>query len=231
MADHLHVLDQESLHFFAALEKLLACPTFLPKGEFLVWLGRSAILPTAADFPTGGTLGFTCTHAYPHSSKSSIDNLHHTLKGLDMVVYQALKRLAGFAQVATVLDDHSYQDWMNGYSYNKKSKSNDGVGNVHESDTLLGKVLHTPILWQDFNDEEQLDPESVTHHVRCDCDTKQCEEQVYSRQKVMWLNYSPGSKSFRELAVAFITVSFVKMKLSRRVRSVTDRFPVVWKLP
>ena len=35
MADHLDALDQESLHFFAALEKLLACPTFLPQGEFM----------------------------------------------------------------------------------------------------------------------------------------------------------------------------------------------------
>lgn len=34
MADHLEALDQKSLHFFAALDKLLACPTFLPQGEF-----------------------------------------------------------------------------------------------------------------------------------------------------------------------------------------------------
>jgi hypothetical protein len=33
MATHLGALDQSSLHFYAALEKLVKCPSFLPNGE------------------------------------------------------------------------------------------------------------------------------------------------------------------------------------------------------
>lgn len=33
MATDLLALDQSSLHFYAALEKLIQCPTFLPQGE------------------------------------------------------------------------------------------------------------------------------------------------------------------------------------------------------
>lgn len=33
MAEQLNVIDQEKLHFYAALKKLHECPAFLPKGE------------------------------------------------------------------------------------------------------------------------------------------------------------------------------------------------------
>jgi hypothetical protein len=33
MADSLNILEPESLHFFSALQKLLECPEFLPKGD------------------------------------------------------------------------------------------------------------------------------------------------------------------------------------------------------
>ena len=148
-----------------------------------------------------------------------------------MVVYQALKRLTGFAQVATVLDECGHPTWRDGYSNNEESESNDGVENVYTSDTLLGKVLHTPVMVPDGNEAEQLDTESVTRYVRRGHDNKRCKELLYFRHKVTWLNYSPGSKTFKELAVAFATVSFVIMKLSRRVRSVIDRFLLVRKSP
>ncbi|KAK4039660.1 hypothetical protein C8A01DRAFT_16385, partial [Parachaetomium inaequale] len=90
MADNLDVLEPESLHFFSALQALLQCPDFLPNG---------------------GLLGFTCTHAYPHTSNSAATTLHHTLKGLDMLVYQALKRLTGSVKVTHALDDQLFQDW------------------------------------------------------------------------------------------------------------------------
>ena len=34
MATQLQALDQEKLHFYAALKKLVECPTFLPNGEY-----------------------------------------------------------------------------------------------------------------------------------------------------------------------------------------------------
>ena len=35
MATQLQALDQDKLHFFAELKKLMECPTFLPSGEHL----------------------------------------------------------------------------------------------------------------------------------------------------------------------------------------------------
>lgn len=161
-----------------------------------------------------------------------------------MVVYQALKRLTGSAQVATVLDDDRYQTWKReyeyGYSHREKPEPNDKIGNVNESNIFLGKILDVPTLCQGYDDDELLDPEDITRCVRNDDgelpdpeDLTSCvsnytqeeqREQVYSRQKVTWLNYSPGSQTMKELAVAFITVSFI-MDLSRRVRSVADHLP------
>lgn len=38
MATQLQAIDQESLHFYAALKELIECPTFLPKGKSVVSL-------------------------------------------------------------------------------------------------------------------------------------------------------------------------------------------------
>ena len=38
MATHLNSLDIPSLHFYAALEELLNCPSFLPEGKSLLTL-------------------------------------------------------------------------------------------------------------------------------------------------------------------------------------------------
>jgi hypothetical protein len=40
MATHLDALEQSSLHFYAALEKLFACPLFLPRGKIPVAIVR-----------------------------------------------------------------------------------------------------------------------------------------------------------------------------------------------
>jgi len=148
-----------------------------------------------------------------------------------MVVYQALKRLTGFSQVATVLDDSKYHTWKRECRYSdEESESDDEAGNAYASRTTLGKFLVASTLWEDFDcyEGELPDPESVTH-VRHRSDSKRLREQTYSRQNVTWLNYSPHSKAFRELAFAFPTVSFVIMNLSRRVRFSINCFPVVRK--
>jgi len=148
-----------------------------------------------------------------------------------MVVYQALKRLTGFAQVATVLDDSEYQTLMRErrYDNDEESESDDEAGNAYASRTTLGKFLVATTLWEDCQDESLPDPESFTYYVRRGSDSKRLREQAYSRQKVTWLNYSPNSEAFKELALAFPTVSFVIMNLSRRVRFSINCFPVVRK--
>lgn len=41
----------------------------------------------------GGIIGFYCTHAYAHATKSAIKYLPWCLKGLDMTVYETFKAL------------------------------------------------------------------------------------------------------------------------------------------
>ncbi|KAL6912721.1 hypothetical protein FSHL1_010403 [Fusarium sambucinum] len=87
MATQLEVLDQESLDFYAGLVKLL---------NKMRSTGKQYIV------------GFTCTHRYPHASRSSYEQTQFMLKGMDMMVYQALRRNVGKVRVRAVLDDSQY---------------------------------------------------------------------------------------------------------------------------
>ncbi|KAH7166480.1 hypothetical protein EDB81DRAFT_285274 [Dactylonectria macrodidyma] len=183
MANSLGTLDQESFHFFGTLKSLLDCPTFLPRG---------------------GLLGFTCTHAYPHTSGSSMDNLHHMLKGLDMMVYQALRQLTGAAKITTVLDEQDYKDNISEgqYTYQVKAsldiESDDDEG-LHESHALIAKSLRPVVLSDDHDYEsETLNPAEIPVSHRN-------SDPMYPRRVVTWLNYAPNSRTYKELAVAFIT--------------------------
>ncbi|KAF5001951.1 hypothetical protein FGRMN_692 [Fusarium graminum] len=156
MSDHLQALDQESLPFFATLEKLLANEEFLQKG---------------------GLIGFNCTHAYPHTSRSSVDNLHHMLKGLDMVVYQALKRILGTAQVAAVVDDSQFR-----------------------------RDLEREISWADKPSKlEDLSPaeRDALKATIVDDEYGGGSTPVYPRRSITWLDASPGSRILTEFAVAY----------------------------
>ncbi|GKU05049.1 hypothetical protein FLAG1_07809 [Fusarium langsethiae] len=194
MADHMHLLDQESLHFYTALETLL---------EKMNCAGKETIV------------GFTCTHAYPHSSTSSIENLHHMLKGLDMVVYQALRRILGDASVATVLDDSKYveeqlqnKEWEREYQAGQKTQNPESTKPVEpfytfdksalENTVCMSEVpssalLHGPYDW----DCGLLDPTTIEGHCY--------STSSYNREKVNWLNHPPDAYTSKELAVVFAT--------------------------
>ncbi|KAF5672554.1 hypothetical protein FHETE_3688 [Fusarium heterosporum] len=182
MSDHLQALDQESLPFFAALEKLLANKEFLQKG---------------------GLIGFNCTHAYPHTSRSSVDNLHHMLKGLDMVVYQALKRILGTAQVAAVVDDSQFR-----CDLEQEISLADNPAKLEElspadRDALKGKPAISTTLkptftsWYDYNEVNYLDPATIVD------DEYGESTPVYPRRSITWLEASPGSRTLTEFAVAY----------------------------
>ncbi|RSM00093.1 hypothetical protein CEP52_009324 [Fusarium oligoseptatum] len=158
MSDNLKALDQESLHFYSALQKLFDCEHFLSDG---------------------GLVGFTCAHAYPHTSKSSMDDLHHMLKGIDMVVYQALKRLLGSACVTAVLDDAEYLQ-----NRAERGFSDDGEANYDCVSASLRPVL----TFQEYDENEEPDPSTA-----------------FPRRDVTWLNHAPNSRTATEFAVAFIT--------------------------
>lgn len=137
-------------------------------------------------------MGFTCVHAYPHTSNSSMDDLHHMLKGIDMVVYQALKRLLGSARVTAVLDDEEYrenkEEWMH--------YSDDEEGNYNCVSASLQPILTC----EGYNEDEAVDPGSIEANFG--------QGPAFPRRGVTWLNHTPNSRTASELAVAFITVGF-----------------------
>ncbi|KAK3328729.1 hypothetical protein B0H66DRAFT_532 [Apodospora peruviana] len=180
--DNLNILEPESLHFFGALQKLLACPSFLPNG---------------------GVVGFTCTHAYPHSAEaSSAESLENSLKGLDMVVYQALKRLTGSVRVTGIIDDR--KDY-----YYRNEEEDSRITPVPEDSYTIGKfavgtTVGGPVLIPGSGEDnfvEPTDPDLVWDFQK----QESKETPLYRRQNVAWLNHIPTKDTPKELALAFIT--------------------------
>ncbi|KAK5062691.1 hypothetical protein LTR84_004765 [Exophiala bonariae] len=195
MARQLNALDQSSFHFYVALEKLINCPSFLPKG---------------------GLIGFSCTHGYPHTSPSSIPHLDRRLKGVDMLVYQVFKRLTGSARVRAVLDASEYEEERRERLRDTMDceSSASGTGDELASETYLTDFLFAPRLNGMYEEEEMLDPTSITHFVSRN-NGPEGREPAFFSEKVIWLTGKP--QFFEELAVAFITVW--QMSLSSQLPS------------
>ncbi|CZR36058.1 uncharacterized protein FPRO_03682 [Fusarium proliferatum ET1] len=194
MSDNLRALDQESLHFFNALEKLLENKHLMKEG----------------------LVGFSCTHAYPHTSKSSISNLHHMLKGIDMVVYQALKRILGTAQVAALVDDEEFREdqqesipetiawkkehWLKDKPDQPEPQITEAEQDILDNKRAIGLTLRPAVyFWHDY--DNRLDPAEVNLQYG---DWEKDRSRFYPREDVTWLNGPPGEEVSKELAVAFI---------------------------
>lgn len=145
-------------------------------------------------FHLGGGIGFSCTHAYPHTSSTIGNNLKKRLKGLDMLVYQALKNLAKSVRVVAMLDDKEYQEKMRMYADEHDSQDDAQTGKVGGGKALLGKTPHSPFLWEDYEDNSMGGPVAYGH---------------YKRRKVTWLNCPSSPRPSAEFAVALLTVSFI----------------------
>ncbi|KAF4439201.1 hypothetical protein FACUT_4278 [Fusarium acutatum] len=195
MSGNLRALDQESLHFFNALEKLLENKHLMKEG----------------------LVGFSCTHAYPHTSKSSTNNLHHMLKGIDMVVYQALKRILGTAEVAALVDDEGYREdeqdciperieWRNEQrKYHPdlpEAKITQAEQDIMDNKLAIGSAPKPAVVFR-HNYEDRLDPAAVGSQSR-DRFSLETHGQWYPRRDITWLNGPPGEEVSKELAVAFI---------------------------
>ncbi|KAF5572387.1 hypothetical protein FPANT_13125 [Fusarium pseudoanthophilum] len=195
MSNNLRALDQESLHFFNALEKLLENKHLMKEG----------------------LVGFSCTHAYPHTSKSSTSNLHHTLKGIDMVVYQALKRILGTAEVAALVDDEEYrhdeqesiperiewkkENWQRYKPDQPEPQITEAEQDILDNKLAIGRPLRPAVyFWHDY--DNRLDPAEVNAQYGPDWQTDR--RKFYPREDVTWLNGPPGEDVSKELAVAFI---------------------------
>ena len=123
--------------------------------------------------------------------------MHKGLKGLDMVVYQALKSLVDSVEVAAVLDDKKYQSSLEDWG--------SGARKAGPSGELIGR-LATPVLTDDYREYEVLNPETLCRRVCDDDDNRWRHESAYKRRQVTWLNHAPPANSEKELAAAFIAV-------------------------
>ncbi|KAK2033580.1 hypothetical protein LX32DRAFT_500080, partial [Colletotrichum zoysiae] len=154
-------LQGMSLAFYAPLAKLLSCRNFLPRG---------------------GRVGFTCAHAYPHSSRAAAKGIHHGLKGIDMLLYQALKRILGAhaVRVKRALDV-TYDDEHNARYPKEKIR--------HRGKSFIA------------------DPGSPAQHGVVDYDHNEKDVRIigWRAMDVMWLNHKPGESDSQELAIAYIT--------------------------
>ncbi|KAK2052717.1 hypothetical protein LY76DRAFT_583010 [Colletotrichum caudatum] len=159
MADQSLGLEERSLAFYTPLAKLLSCRGFLPEG---------------------GRVGFTCAHAYPHSSRAAAKGIHHGLKGIDMLLYQALKRIVGAhaVRVQTALDvtDDDEQD----------------ARDPEEETKHRGKSFIA-------------DPGSPAQHGEMDYDSGDVRTIGRKAMDVTWLNHKPCRSDNRELAIAYMT--------------------------
>jgi hypothetical protein len=147
------------------------------------------------------------------------------LKGLDMVVYQALKRILGDAGVATVLDDYKYVDqqlrskeWERQYQEREKAKNPHSTEPIEPFYTFDKSDLEntvciaaTPLATISYGcydwDCGLLDPSTIElPNVYYGYNRV---TSPYSREKVNWLNHRPDAYTSKELAVVFATVSLL----------------------
>ncbi|OBS20501.1 hypothetical protein FPOA_06869 [Fusarium poae] len=193
MANELKGLDQELLDFYTGLVKLI---------EKMKSTGEQYIL------------GFSCTNQYPHTSRSSYEYIHHMLKGMDLLVYQALKRNLRGVRVGTVLDDSQYVESQRELKEMELERLEEIANNTQGR---WGRK------WPYDYDEEALDEDTV-------CMTKSlspawvedwyrddedgyCPDPVnnidggFSRAKVKWLNCAPEKRMCREFSVAVASVA------------------------
>ncbi|KAK4233095.1 hypothetical protein C8A03DRAFT_19759, partial [Achaetomium macrosporum] len=123
--------------------------------------------------------------------------LHHSLKGLDILVYQALKRIIDSIKVSYTLDDYKYQESLNP----KAGKAQP----PYATPTFIRTSIRGPIIKRHkAGDEPYPDPETLEY---CEYVGYRRTEgtKAYDHEYVTWLNHSPYKETPRELAVAAMT--------------------------
>lgn len=162
-------------------------------------------IPRQTDGDTGGMIAFTCTHSYPHTSNSATNNLPAGLKGLDMIMYQTLRKIFDHAVVTAVLDDGLREKrvrdrgcWMD--------ESDSGSADPSEMkyatrNAFISDRVRSPIAWEGFDDDDQPpDPASLGGYA------DGYFQAYFPQRKVVWLNHLPGYHDPSELAVTYLTV-------------------------
>ncbi|KAJ6016537.1 hypothetical protein N7540_011128 [Penicillium herquei] len=149
-------------------------------------------------------------------------NIQEQLKGLDMLVYQAFKRLGGNVRAVPVLDDTEYKEQCRyrarGYYSDDSSEpdmqhtfeENLGSGGLRDGsspeidESYVGKGFHSPFLEDQLADEEIL-PSPTQFGKFYDTQQGTFNDGWYSSKKVTWLNRD-SEHGGRELAMTTIVV-------------------------
>jgi hypothetical protein len=142
------------------------------------------------------------------------------LKGIDMVVYQALKRILGTAEVAALVDDEEYRldqqesipemiEWRKErIQYNPnlpEPKITQAEQDILDDKLAIGSAPRPAVTFWYGHYDKQLDAADVGAQYGPGWETDRTK--FYPRKDVNWLNGPPNSEVSKELAVAFITVS------------------------
>ncbi|KAJ5934542.1 hypothetical protein N7466_004089 [Penicillium verhagenii] len=167
------------------------------------WLAKLEELSKCKDYLKDGALGFCATQKYPHSASTAArGNIEERLKGLDMVVFQALNHLGGSTRVTTVVNDTDYQtqlrefreemmleDENQGPEDEKQGPEEEENGaNKKQCKYYVGDGFHSPLLRDELADEEEYPSPG--------------QFGGYSHMEVTWLNEKHQGN--HELAMASI---------------------------
>ena len=110
-------------------------------------------------------------------------SLSYNLKGIDMVVYQTLRRFTNDVIVDAMLDETRYHEFERSYI------DEDHAGQAY----LAGWDRRVTCLWDEPGEEDR-----PPH-----------PQDIYDAQEVIWINHAPGRTNHKELAAAFMIVSIV----------------------
>lgn len=114
------------------------------------------------------------------------------LKGIDMVVYQALKRVLGDARITAVLDDSEYVSHL---------LQREGNESLYQNTACVAATPSAPTLVPscDRTSERWLDPDFLVT-----CKGRLQFDYMYDRERVTWLNHPPDEATSKELSIAYV---------------------------
>lgn len=128
-----------------------------------------------------------------------------------MLVYQALRRLTGSVRVTHALDDHLLEEQRADFNYGSDHEGlNIGEAQPpYASPATIGRCIRGPITLDGLDEDAGYpEPEELWHSDEIIGGIHWTRDPAYFRDHVTWLNHSPRETTPRELAVAYLVVSF-----------------------
>ncbi|KAI0860334.1 hypothetical protein F4860DRAFT_479537 [Xylaria cubensis] len=142
------------------------------------------LLKLKETLPGGGYMGFYTTHSYPHSSDNSC--LPHTLKGVDMAIWEILSFLGCSMELQPIIKNLGDDDGHESLS--------DGSSIEESDDEIIGDELRPNCLGSE-------EDESLKAMLKDDWAKRDNGDIIWPRD-VYWLNKSP--KKYKEHQITYV---------------------------